>query len=164
MNNNIPFGEINKFNVLIEIPEGTEIKFEYNSEYDAFVVDFIPTDLVWPFNYGEIFGTRGGDEDKLDVLVLSSKPLPMGSVVVCRAIGMAEIVDRGEEDNKIICVPVLDKQLNNLQDIGDLSEEQLRSYDDFFRELAVQKDKIMEIKGFRGKDRAEEEIKKSLKK
>lgn len=157
------FGKIEAFNVRVEIPEGSSVKYEYSEELGALVADFIfQNGFAWPFNYGEILGTKGGDGDKLDAIVLSTHPLHPGSIAVCRAIAMAEIIDRGEIDNKIICVPVVDRDLEFYQDLDSLSEEQLRSYEDFFRELAVQKNKILEIKGFHNRERAEEEIKKSI--
>ena len=159
---NIPFGAIDSFNVLVEIPEGSKVKYEYSKEQDILVADFMLIgETVWPFNYGEIFGTLGGDGDRLDAIVISTHPLLPGSVVACRAIGRAEIVDRGQEDNKIICVPNIDRDKGNCTDLDSLSEEQIRNFNDFFIELAAQKNKIMEVKGWHTRERAEEELKKA---
>ena len=159
----IPFGKPEAFNVRIEISEGSKVKYEFNEDYQAFQVNFVfRHGFFWPFNYGEIFGTLAGDGDKLDAIVLSSQPLAMGSIVLCRPVAMAEIIDRGEVDNKIFCVPIVDGSLDNYQDLDSFSEEQLRSYEDFFRELAMQKNKILEVKGFHGKARTIEEIEKSV--
>ncbi len=162
---NIPFGQVDKFNVFIEIPEVTQNKYEYDEELEMVRLDFVLSgEAGWPFNYGFICGTRGGDGDMLDAIILSSQPLTVGTLVVCRAVGMAEIVDRGEVDNKILCVPVVDRLMEKYQNIDSFSEEQLRSYNDFFIDLAVQKNKIMEVKGFGDKERAEQEINRSIEK
>ncbi len=157
---NTPFGDLEKFNVLIEIPKGSSNKLEYDQDLDAIRLDFVFEDLAFPFNYGSIAGTLGGDGDHLDAIVLSSYVLPIGILVPCKPIGMMEILDRGEQDNKIICIPVKDPLIKQYEDIADFSEEQLREWEDFHHAVAVQKNKIMEIKGFHGKDVALAELEK----
>jgi inorganic pyrophosphatase len=159
----VPFGEMEKFNVFIEVPEGSRNKYEYDEGFGLVALDFVFSgDLRFPYNYGFICGTRGGDGDHLDAIVLSSESLVVGSLISCRAIGIMEVIDRGEEDSKIICVPVVDPLGENYSDIGDLSEEHLQSFMDFLNEVAVQKNKIMEVKGYHGKAPAIDKIQKAL--
>lgn len=102
-------------NAVIEIPAGTNKKFEYNKEKKAFeidkkdgterVVDFLP----YPGNYGYIPSTysdpkNGGDGDALDILVLSEAK-PTGSIMEVIPIGILKLIDDGELDYKIIAVP-----------------------------------------------------------
>ncbi len=158
---NLPFGKTDAFNVVVENSEGASNKYEYDERLDLFKLDFVfGGDLRWPFNYGFIAGTRGGDGDMLDAIVISSHPIDPQTLVVCKTVGMVEVVDRGERDNKIICVPLADPLAKQLSDISDFSEEQQRNWEDFFHELAVQKNKIMEIKGFRNKSTALDELNK----
>lgn len=159
---NIPFGEIDGFYVVVETPQGSCNEYEYDENTQAFKLNFVyKNGLSYPFNYGSVAGTRGGDGDFLDAIVFSSFPLPVGSIVLCQAVGMIELLDRGERDNKIITVPILDPLSEKYNSLEDFSEEQIRQMEDFFQEVAVQKNKIMEIKGFFGKGRALEEIEKS---
>ena len=60
----------------------------------------------------------GGDGDPLDVLVLG-KPLTQGDVVQAQIIGMLKMTDFGEQDDKIIAVP-LNGDLSNFENINEL--------------------------------------------
>ena len=80
--------------------------------------------MVYPANYGFIPQTLGEDHDPLDVLVLMQEPVVPLSILrvgghgvwaawvlvelICvyqvRAIGMMDMLDQGEKDDKIICV------------------------------------------------------------
>jgi len=102
-------------NVIVEIPAGTNKKIEYNKTAKAFEIDQrdgkdrIISFLPYPGNYGYIPATysdpeKGGDGDGLDVLIIS-EAIPTGSVVEAIPIGMLKLIDAGEYDYKIICIP-----------------------------------------------------------
>jgi len=149
---NIPFWEIKKFNVLVEIPEGSHDKFKYNWETEKFDLDFVMKGgWKWPFNYGEILGTLGGGGDRLDAMVLSSHPISKGDVVKCKIIGMMDLSDRREVDNKLFVIPVNDPLVKKYKNITNISDKQRKVFYEFYMELAKQKEKVMEIKGFLGK-------------
>src|SRR3989344_575638 len=100
---NIPFGSPEKFNVVLEIPTGSRNKYEYDEELDAIKLDFVFSEnFKYIFNYGYIPETRGGDSDHLDCIILAPCPIDIGTIVECGPIGIIEMLDRGEEDNKII--------------------------------------------------------------
>ena len=101
---------------VIEIPAGTNTKYEYNKQLLQFQpdirngqprrVDF----MSYPVNYGFIPSTkmdkeRGGDGDPLDVLVLAEH-IPTGSVMPVQPIGLLLLKDLGELDNKVLAIPV----------------------------------------------------------
>ncbi|MBK8341312.1 MAG: inorganic diphosphatase [Flavobacteriales bacterium] len=80
--------------------------------------------LPYPANYGFIPGTRmdkaqGGDGDALDVFVLCATQ-PSGTVMEVEPIGIIELLDAGERDDKIIALPV-DRTLLNM-DVDDIHE------------------------------------------
>jgi inorganic pyrophosphatase len=58
-----------------------------------------------PGNYGFIVGTRCGDGDPLDVLILVEEPTFPGCRVCVRPIGVLLMEDEGGEDEKILGVP-----------------------------------------------------------
>jgi inorganic pyrophosphatase len=158
---NIPFGTPEEFNVLIEISKGSQNKYEYNEETDEIELDWVfVNNFCFPFNYGLIPETKSGDGDNLDAFVISSYPINMGAIVKCKPIGMIELTDREEEDNKILAVAVNDPEYNEYDDIEDLSFDYKTLFKEFFDELAKQKNKAMEIKGYYGKERALEELDK----
>jgi inorganic pyrophosphatase len=162
----IPFGSLESFNVLVEISQGSNLKYEFDETSGEMKVDFVFNDLFFPFNYGFIPHTLGGDGDALDAIVLSSAPIPSGSVVKCSAIGILETVDTGEVDNKLIVAPVDDILAKKYQDISDLPKDSLQKWTNLYMEIARQKNKFkrkfIEVKGLKNKQTALEEIKNSL--
>lgn len=160
--NNIPFGELQAFNVIVEVEQGSNLKYEYSPETGEIHLDFVFNNVKFPFSYGSIAKTLGGDGDPLDAMIVASKPYKTGTVVKCKVIGMLEAVDRGEVDNKLVVVPLEDPLALKYQDVTDLPPDSLQTWTAHWQELARQKNKIMEIKGLVNKQRALEEIKKSL--
>ena len=160
---NIPFGTPEQFNAVVEIPIGSHNKYEYSEVLDAITLDYVfSKKFNWPFNYGYIPHTRGGDGDHLDVFILTAYPLDIGTVVVVRPIGMIEVLDRGEEDNKILAVPIKDHTHEHFQDVNDLPKRMLIEFRAFFKRLAKEKSKSLEIVAFHGKARTIQELRDHL--
>jgi len=159
----IPLGSPEVFNVIVEISKGSPNKYEYDEALDIIKLDFVfKNGFVFPFDYGYIPQTRGGDGDTLDVIILTPHPLETGTIVEAQAIGMIEMLDRGEQDNKIIAIPLACEEYKDIQSIKDLPETQLEAFRRAYKELGIQKNKIVEIKAFLDKDRAIQEIKNSI--
>jgi len=161
---NISFGKTEAFNVLIEIPENSYNKYEYDEEFDEIKLDFVFWgDCKFPHNYGFVLGTHAPDGDYLDAIVLNPSPLVIGTIVACRPIGLIEIIDRGEVDNKLITVPIACEEYKNIRFITDLPGNFEKIHREFYRLIGIQKNKTIEIKGFLGKESAIEELKRSIK-
>jgi inorganic pyrophosphatase len=101
-------------NVVVEIPTGSVEKWEVakpSGEMKWQFVDDKPRKvnyLGYPGNYGMIPRTLlpkelGGDGDPLDVIVLGPA-VERGSVIKCKLIGVLQLLDRGEQDDKLIAV------------------------------------------------------------
>lgn len=102
--------------MVVEIPAGTNKKIEYDSDKNIFIVDRVNQKeriinfLPYPGNYGFIPSTlmdkeNGGDGDALDVLLLS-ETLKTGTLLDIIPIGILVLEDSGENDSKIIAIPV----------------------------------------------------------
>lgn len=156
---NIPFGSVKTFNVIVEISKGSQNKYEYDETQDVIKLDWVfHGGLKFPFDYGYIPQTRAGDGDCQDVFVLSSHPLSTNTVVECRAIGVLEQLDRGEEDNKILALPVADPEFKDINSLDDLSTEYKNLFREFYAGVAKQKNKIIEITGFGDRVKAEADL------
>ncbi len=80
-------------NVVIEIPQGSQVKYELDKDSGAVVVDrFLFTPMAYPAAYGFVPGTLSEDGDPTDVLVLLPAPVVPGCVVRCRPIGVLLMV------------------------------------------------------------------------
>src|ERR671939_103970 len=91
--------ESEDLNVVIETPKGNRNKFKYDEERGLFKLSgVLPMGAVFPFDFGFIPSTLGGDGDPLDVLVLMDEPAFTGCLVPARLIGVveAEQTEEGE--------------------------------------------------------------------
>lgn len=159
----LPSGSVEEFNVVIEIPDGSQNKYELDPETGAVFLDrVLYSSEFYPFNYGFIPSTKAEDGDALDVAVFLTNPVPPMTVVKCRAIGILKKVDSGDVDNCIIAVPVDDPRYNDVQELKDISQHKLDEIADFFANYKRLQKKVSEVEGFFGKDEAHQEIKKYL--
>ena len=111
-------------NVIIEIQKGSRNKYEMDKETGYITLDRVNgTMLGYPADYGYIPETLCDDGDPLDALVVIDESVPAGIVVPCRAIGVLYMVDGGEGDEKLICVPVNDITKSHVKEIEDLGVE-----------------------------------------
>jgi inorganic pyrophosphatase len=93
-------------NVVVEIPQGSNVKYEVDKETGALVVDrFLFTPMAYPAAYGYIPGTLGDDGDPADALVLVPSAIVPGAIIRARPIGVLHMTDESGIDEKIICVP-----------------------------------------------------------
>ena len=117
--------------MVVEIPAGTNKKIEYDSDKNIFIVDRVNQKeriinfLPYPGNYGFIPSTlmdkeNGGDGDPLDIVVLGP-PAKRGSILKCKIIGVLFLMDRGEQDDKLIAVSN-NSPLYDIIDIADLNK------------------------------------------
>lgn len=111
----------NKFTSVIEIPKGSNLKYELDK-----ITGFIRLDRVlhtathYPENYGFIPRTYAADNDPLDVLVLSQESFVPLTLVDAKPIGLVKMVDQGYIDEKIIAVCLGDPFFCNFKDISEL--------------------------------------------
>ena len=112
-------------NVIVEIPKGSNIKYEIDVENGALFVDRkLSTTMFYPFNYGFIPNTKEDDGDPVDVFVLGDYPLVPMSVIRANPVGMLLTEDQDGRDSKIIAVPIekVDPSFSNVTDINSIAE------------------------------------------
>jgi inorganic pyrophosphatase len=155
----VPFGDIDNFNVVIEVPAGSQKKYAYNKDIGAMRLErVISGETVFPFSYGHVPQTFSGDNDFLDAFVISNLDLAIGTVVACRPVGVLEVVDRGRRDNKILAVPNIEPTMNHVVDIHDVPEEHIKKLKDFINALPVLWGHEITLFEVHGKKRAEKEL------
>ena len=91
------------FQAVIEIPLGSNVKYELDKPSGLLKVDrIIHSAVFYPANYGFIPQTYAEDNDPLDVLVLCQEPVQPLALIKARAIGLMSMIDSGASDDKII--------------------------------------------------------------
>ncbi len=163
----VPLGDDapNEINVIIEIPRGSNNKYEIDKETGLIKLDRANySSAAFPYDYGFVPQTLWEDGDALDVILLSTFPLFPGILVKARPVAVMDVVDTGESDFKIIAVPVDDKRWDDVQDLADLNQHNLKEFQHFFETYKALKGKPapVEIKGIHGKAEALEAVKKSI--
>lgn len=145
-------------NVVIEVVSGSRDKYEYNSEWGAFVLDrIIPSSVVFPVEYGFVPQTCYDDNDPLDVMVLSYEPLEVGCIVRVRVVGALIIEDEKGEDPKILSVLADDARFEGIKDIKDIHEHKLREIQEFFETYKrLEPQKWVKVKEWRNAEAASE--------
>jgi inorganic pyrophosphatase len=153
-------------NVVIEIPQGSAVKYEIDKESGAIVVDrFLFTPTAYPAAYGFIPGTLADDGDPADVLVLIPSQVVPGAVIRARPIGMLKMEDEAGNDVKIICVPhdKIHPQHSEINEVADLPNITRRAIEHFFENYKdLEDDKWVKVTGWVGREEAAEEIIRSI--
>lgn len=128
-----------EFNVLIEIPMNSKIKYELDKETGFLKVDRILFSSVhYPSNYGFFPRTYADDGDPLDVLVLGQLPVVPLSVMRVRPIGVIHMLDQGKQDDKIISVHLDDPEFNYIKTFNELPPhrtDEIRNFFQHYKEL-----------------------------
>lgn len=164
----VPLGDNvpEEFNAIIEIPKGSFNKYEIDKETGLIALDRANYSATpYPFDYGFAPQTLWEDNDPLDVVVLTTFPLHPGIVVKVRPVAVMEMIDSGESDYKIIAVPADDKRWDNVKDLEDVNEHNLKEFKHFFETYKELKGKgdIVEVPGYKGKKDALAAVEKSIK-
>lgn len=115
-------------NTVVEIPEGSRLKVEWDREHAAFMLDRVePAIFAKPCNYGFIPQTLDEDGDELDTLIICPEPLATGVWLEAKVIGVMKFEDDGEVDDKVVVVPADNRDdgdaINSLSDIPQLVKQ-----------------------------------------
>lgn len=124
--------------VVIEIPQGSKLKYEIDKTTGLLMLDRVLYSSVhYPANYGFIPQSHADDGDPLDVLVLMQEPVVPLTIVRARAIGGLRMRDDKGEDDKIIAVAIDDPSVNHYREASELPPHVVRELDRFFRDYKV---------------------------
>ncbi len=155
-----------KVHALIEIPYGSNIKYEFDKESGAIWVDrMMYSSMCYPANYGFVPNTLAADGDPADIMVLCSYPLHPGSVIKSRLIGVLVMEDESGMDEKLLAVPVtkVDPTYENIKDINDLPKHTLDKIKNFFETYKMlEPNKWVKVKEYKGKEEAEKILQQAI--
>jgi inorganic pyrophosphatase len=155
-------GTRDEMNVIVEIPKFSKNKYEIDKETGIIALDRVMHSAQdYPFDYGFVPQTLCDDGDALDVVLFTTYPLALGVLVKARPVAMMEMVDGGEQDNKIVAVPVDDPRMNDIKDLKDLYSHFTKEMTHFFETYKKIQNKEVKIGEWLGADRAKEEFDRS---
>ena len=152
--------------VQIEIPQGQNVKYEIDHETNELVCDrFLHGPFAYPFNYGYITHTLGGDGDPLDAVVICDRSLLPTCTIKCKIIGALITNDEKGKDEKIILVPndnidPYNKKINNITDLDDHTLDEIKYFFTHYKDL--EQGKFINVEDFVSVDVAYEIYNKSI--
>jgi inorganic pyrophosphatase len=156
-----------ELNVIIESPQGRRNKFTYDPEKDLFALTgILPVGAVFPFDFGFIPNTLGGDGDPLDILILMEEPAFTGCLVPARLIGIIE-GDQTEDgttnrNDRLIAVAAKSRMYEDVKSLDDLSGAVVDQMEHFFISYNEIKGKKFEPLGRFGPEKARAIVEGSL--
>jgi inorganic pyrophosphatase len=155
--------------VIIETPKGSRNKYAFDPEERVFALKTVlPAGMAFPYDFGFVPSTRGGDGDPLDVLVLMDEPAFAGCKLNCRLIGVIE-GEQGdkkekERNDRIVAVENENHSYAHVRRIDDLGKQFERELEEFFVNYHRLSGKQFRILGVKGPAAARRCVKQAQKK
>jgi inorganic pyrophosphatase len=146
-------------NVIVEIPKGSQNKYEYDKKTDMIKLDrvlFSP--IFYVGDYGMIPQTLSEDGDPLDVLVLVTNPTYPGILIEARPIALLKMSDGSNTDNKVLCVARNDPRYSRYKDIKDIEKHTLKEISHFFQTYKDLEGKKVNVIGWKNANGAKKVI------
>ena len=138
-------------NMVVEIPKDSKIKYELDKKTGLIRMDrFLYSAVHYPGDYGFIPQTLWEDNDPLDILLLTSKGLFPMTLCEVKVIGVLQMQDHHESDDKILAVHLNDPRYQEWTSIDKIPKHYLRELKHFFetyKELQGSKVEVFKIKG-----------------
>jgi inorganic pyrophosphatase len=148
---------------IVEIPKGSRAKYELDKKSGLLKLDRVLYSAVYyPANYGFIPQSYGDDHDPLDILIFSQIDFVPLCIVNAKVIGVMQMIDQGEADDKIIAVAADDVSINHINDISELPPHLTKELRHFFEDYKTLEHKKVSVEEFQGKEVAERIILKSF--
>jgi len=151
-------------NVVIEIPQGSSHKIEWNRDLAVMQLDRVePAIFAKPTNYGFIPQTLDEDGDELDALIVTNEPLSTGIFLEAKVIGVMKFEDDGEVDDKVVVVPTDDRNTGNaIQTLDDIPQlvKQIEHHFNHYKDL--KKPGTTTVKGWGDAEEAKAVIRESI--
>lgn len=144
-----------KIDVVIEIPQGSQNKYEVDHETGKVRLDrVLYSPMHYPAEYGFIEETLGEDGDPIDVMVLATFPTFPGCVVSARLLGVLDMTDDKGIDSKLLAVLADDPRFDHIKTIEDINPHVLKEIPHFFQTYKQLEHKETTIGGWQGEAEA----------
>jgi inorganic pyrophosphatase len=141
--------------MIVEIPKNSRNKYEYDGQLGVFRLDrALYSPMHYPGDYGFIPGTLAEDRDPLDVLALVDEASYPGVLIAVRPVGVLQMVDQNEPDEKILAVPNRNPRYDQMRTIDDVFPHVLREIEHFFKIYKELEEKHTDLRGWRGQNEA----------
>jgi inorganic pyrophosphatase len=149
--------------VVVEASRGMTAKCKYDPKRGLFVLGKpLPHGLAYPYDWGFVPGTRGGDGDPLDALVVHDAACPVGCLIECRPLAVLEVLQKkpgkpAKRNDRVILIPDADKAIK--KDV--LTKRLKQELEQFFHGVVLGSGKSLTLLGWKDAKAALKTIQKS---
>ncbi len=148
--------------MIVEIPKKSGNKYEYDAALGVFRLDrALYSPMHYPGDYGFIPGTRAEDSDPLDVLALVEEASFTGCLIEVRPVGVLNMVDNDQADQKIVAVPTRNPRYDEIHTMDQIFPHVRREIEHFFSIYKELEGKKTQMNGWGNPAEAREVIAKS---
>lgn len=148
--------------MIVEIPKHSGNKYEYDPALGVFRLDRpLYSPMFYPGDYGFIPGTLADDGDPLDVLALVEQPSFTGCLIEVRPIGVLNMLDQDELDQKVLAAPNRDPRYAHVRTFEQIFPHVRREIEHFFAIYKELENKRTEMRGWEGPEAARAAIRRS---
>jgi len=149
----------NTIPVIVETPRGSRSKVEFDLELGCLkLTKVLPAGFTFPLNFGAIPGTLADDGDPLDILLFMSDPVPSGTLVEARPIGVmeAEQVEREKSarNDRLFGVALHGSEHRAIDSVAAIERRTRKELERFFQDYNEQEGKTFRCLGWFGPKRA----------
>jgi len=145
--------------MIVEIPQHSANKYEYDGKLGVFRLDrALYSPMHYPGDYGFIPGTLAEDNDPLDVLVLVQQPSYPGVLIEVRPVGVLNMVDSDQHDQKILGVPTRNPRYDQIHTMDQIFSHVRREIEHFFSIYKELEGKVTTMEGWGGPPEARKVI------
>lgn len=150
--------------MIVEIPMNSTNKYEYDKNLGIFRLDrALYSPMHYPGDYGFIPGTLAEDHDPLDILVLVQEGSFTGCLIEARPVGILNMWDQNESDQKVIAVPNRNPRYDEIHTMDQIFPHVRREIEHFFTIYKELEGKVTEMRGWGGPKEARRAIMDSRK-
>jgi inorganic pyrophosphatase len=145
--------------MIVEIPKNSTNKYEYDGKLGVFRLDrSLYSPMHYPGDYGFIPGTLAEDNDPLDVLVLVGEPSFTGCMIEVRPVGILNMVDSEEGDQKVLAVPTRNPRYDQIHTMDQIFTHVRREIEHFFTIYKEMEGRLTRMEGWGGPREARKAI------
>ena len=160
--------ETNDLNVIIDTPKNSRNKYKFDEKTGLFKLGgVLPVGHFFPFDFGYVPQTLGGDGDPVDVLVLMDESAFVGCLIQTKLIGVitAEQTENGktETNDRLIGVAANARAHADVKALDDLNAVLVDEIEHFFVSYNEAKDKLFKPMGRFGAQKAKRIVEVGMK-
>lgn len=164
----LPTFDGDALNIVVDTAKGQHSKYKYDAKLGLFRFQkLLPLGQSFPFNFGFLPSTTGGDDDPLDVLLLGEEPIPIGTLVLGAILGVLEAEQTQEgktnRNDRVLAAPLNASSRKLVQPEIELNDDVTQSIEKFFVTYNQMQGRTFKPLGTHGKDRALQIIRRAMK-